>query len=66
MTPARDPKTPTLLQRFARNETAATSVEYSLIGVVMAIVLLAALSPMRDQLVSAFTMVAATFQTLLG
>lgn len=66
MTSDKKPKTLSLLQRFARDEQAASSVEYALIGVVMAIMLLAALTPMRDQVVSAFTLVAAAFQAILG
>ena len=66
MTPDRKPDEPTLVKRFSSDERAATSVEYALIGVTMAIMLLAALQPIRDQLVSIFGAVAAAFQIALG
>jgi Flp pilus assembly pilin Flp len=55
-----------LLRRFERNEVAATSVEYALIGVVMAIMLVAAIPPIRDELAGIFTYLTAALQTATG
>ena len=66
MTPDRKTETPELLKKFARDQRAATSVEYALIGVTMAIMLLAALAPIRTQLVSVFALVASAIQAILA
>jgi Flp pilus assembly pilin Flp len=63
MTPDHNRGLKHLLRSFQRNEKAATSVEYALIGVVMAIMLFAAVPPLRDQLVNIFTYLSAAFQT---
>jgi len=55
-----------LLTRFYRDERAATSVEYALIGVVMAVMLIVALPPIRDQLTSLISQVTSAFQVALG
>ncbi len=62
MTPDPKPGLLHLLRRFERNETAATSVEYALIGVVMAIMLFAAIPPIRDQIANIFTYLSAAMQ----
>ena len=62
MTPDHNEPKPSLLSRFARDETAATSVEYALIGVVMAVMLVAAIPPIRDQIVGIFTYLSAALQ----
>ncbi len=51
---------------FERNEVAATSIEYALIGVVMAIMLVAAVPPVRDELAGIFTYLTAALQTATG
>ena len=66
MTPDHKTKIPSLLGRFARDETAATSVEYALISVIMAIGLLAAVTPVGASLVSIFSLVVSSFGTFLG
>jgi Flp pilus assembly pilin Flp len=60
------PQEPALLVRFASDEQAATSVEYALIGVVIAVPLLAMLVTLRDQLQIMLTSVADAFVTALG
>ena len=50
-----------LLERFSRDESAATAVEYALIGVVMAIMLGIAIPPIRDQIVAMLNSVVAAF-----
>ncbi len=55
-----------LLRSFQRNEVAATSVEYALIGVVMAVMLVAAVPPVRDELAGIFTYLTAALQTATG
>lgn len=52
-----------LLKAFERNEVAATSVEYALIGVVMAVMLVAAVPPIRDEIANIFTYLSAALQT---
>ena len=54
------------LHSFERNEIAATSVEYALIGVVMAVMLVAAVPPVRDELAGIFTYLTAALQTATG
>jgi len=56
----------TLLKRFASDERAATSVEYALIGVIMAVPLLASLGLIRDQLLSILNSVANAILASLG
>jgi len=56
----------TLLKRFASDERAATSVEYALIGVIMAVPLLASLGLIRDQLLSMLNSVANAILASLG
>jgi len=55
-----------LLRSFERNEVAATSIEYALIGVIMAIMLVAAIPPIVGQLAGIFTYLTAAFQTIIG
>lgn len=55
-----------VLRSFERNEFAATSVEYALIGVVMAVMLVAAVPPVRDELAGIFTYLTAALQTATG
>jgi Flp pilus assembly pilin Flp len=57
---------PSLLARFAANDTAATSIEYALIGVVMALMLFASLPPIREQFLAVFTYMAAAIQLAIG
>ena len=66
MPPDRKPDEPTLLKRFSSDERAATSVEYALIGVLMAVPLLGMLASVRDQLVTMFNSVANAIQASLG
>lgn len=63
MTPNKKSGLKSLLQRFARDDVAATSVEYALIGVIMAIMMVAALPPIRQQIVNVFVYLAAAIQT---
>lgn len=55
-----------LLRSFERNEVAATSIEYALIGVLMAILLVGAIPPIRDELAGIFIYLTAAFQTATG
>ncbi len=55
-----------MLRSFERNEVAATSIEYALIGVVMAIMLVASVPPIRDELAGIFTYLTAALQTATG
>jgi Flp pilus assembly pilin Flp len=55
-----------MLRRFERDEVAATSIEYALIGVVMAVMLVAAVPPVRDELAGIFTYLTAALQTATG
>ena len=63
MAPDTKPTLRQLLTAFRRNEIAATSVEYALIGVVMAIMLEAAVPPIRDQIGNILTYLTAALQT---
>jgi Flp pilus assembly pilin Flp len=62
----REPKEPTLLARFAKDEQAASSVEYVLIAVIVAVPLLASLGAVQLQLSTMLTSVADVFITVLG
>jgi len=66
MTQENKPEDSTLLKRFASDERAATSVEYALIGVIMAVPLLASLGLIRDQLLSILNSVANAILASLG
>ena len=66
MTPDRKPDQPNLLRRFASDEQAATSVEYVLIAVLLAVPLLGMLATMRDQLTAMLDNVAAAFAAALS
>ncbi len=61
MMPNKKSSLKSLLQRFARDDVAATSVEYALIGVIMAIMMVAALPPIRQQIANVFVYLAAAF-----
>ena len=62
MMPHEKPAARSLFQRFSRDEMAATSVEYALIGVIMALMLVVAMPPIRDEIASIFTFLTAAFQ----
>jgi len=62
----REPNQPSLLGRFAKDEHAATSVEYVLIAVIVAVPLLASLGAIQLQLSTMITDVAIAFVTALS
>ena len=66
MTTDRGERKVVTLLAFWRDERAATSVEYALIGVVMAIGLLAAIVPLRSELAAMFTSVAVAVENALA
>jgi Flp pilus assembly pilin Flp len=66
MTPERKPDEPSLLSRFASDEQAATSVEYVLIAVIVAVPLLASLGAIQTQLSAMLNSVAAAFVAALS
>jgi len=66
MTDHTKPREPALLERFASDEQAATSVEYALIGVIIAVPLLAMLVTLRDQLQIMLSSVADAVLASLG
>ena len=66
MTPERKPDEPSLLSRFASDEQAATSVEYVLIAVIVAVPLLASLGAIQTQLSALLNSVAAAFVAALS
>ena len=66
MTQVREPDAPTLLKRFADDQRAATSVEYVLIAVIVAVPLLASLGLIKTQLSIMIDTVANAFVTALS
>lgn len=55
-----------LLERFAADQVAATSVEYAVIAVILGVMLLGALVPIKSELSAMFTAVAAVFESALS
>lgn len=66
MSQEKEPEDSTLMQRFSSDERAATSVEYALIGVIMAVPLLATLGLLRDQLLNMLNSIANAIIASLG
>jgi pilus assembly protein Flp/PilA len=52
-----------IFKRFAKDESGATAIEYSLIAALMAAAIIAALSTFRGDLSSAFTNIGNTLKT---
>ena len=53
-----------LAERFLRDESGATAIEYSLVAVVISVGIIGAASSVRDQVVTLFEAIASAFTSL--